>query len=142
MINRELLPPSRVFYRNEFPRLSRPSRGWARTNCPLHEGKNPTSFSVNLETGSFWCHSCGARGGDLIDYFMQRDHCDFLTACKTLGCWDENGKPPKLVRTVVGKDLVMDFMVDGVACRAKVNDDDGPDYMDSWFRKRDKNSGK
>src|SRR6185437_11883538 len=124
---RELLPPARSFYEREFERLSRPSRGWARTRCPLHQGKNPTSFSVNLETGGFYCHSCGAKGGDLIDYVMARDPCDFPTACKILGCWDENSKPARLVSMVVGKDLVMDFMVDGVAYRAKVNDDDGPD---------------
>jgi hypothetical protein len=138
---REQLPPAETFYRSEFDRLSRPSRGWARTRCPLHGGDNPTSFSVNLETGGFYCHSCGAKGGDLVDYVQARDHCDFPTACKTLGCWDETGTPTKLVRTVVGKDLIMSFVVDGVVYRAKVNDDNGPDYLDTWFRKQDTNNG-
>ena len=29
--------------------------------CPFHSEKKP-SFSMNLETGLYLCHSCGAKG--------------------------------------------------------------------------------
>ena len=41
---------------------------WALARCPSHKGgeeSNP-SFSINLETGGFFCFACPAKGGDLI----------------------------------------------------------------------------
>jgi excisionase family DNA binding protein len=69
--------------------LSRPSRGWARTTCPFHHGDNPTAFSVNLNTGVFYCHACGAKG-DMLSFVMQRDHVDFKAAAVYLGAWDDS----------------------------------------------------
>jgi hypothetical protein len=88
---RELLPPAAQFWKSELAprRLSRPSRGWARTTCPCHKGDNPTAFSVNLEFGAFYCHACGAKGGDIIAFVQQRDAVDFKTAAKSLGAWDD-----------------------------------------------------
>lgn len=37
-----------------------------RGRCPIHQGDNPTSFSVNTEKQVFYCHACQARG-DVID---------------------------------------------------------------------------
>ena len=85
--DRSALPPARTFYEDECGKLSRPSRGWARARCPIHGGDNPTAFSVNLENGGFFCHACGAKGGDLVAYVMQRDKLDFPSACKQLGAW-------------------------------------------------------
>jgi Protein of unknown function (DUF3987)/CHC2 zinc finger len=34
-----------------------------RGRCPIHGGKNPTSFVVNPTELTFYCHSCGANGG-------------------------------------------------------------------------------
>jgi len=31
------------------------------TNCPFHHDRNP-SFSINKETGQYYCHGCGASG--------------------------------------------------------------------------------
>lgn len=31
------------------------------TNCPFHHDENP-SFSINRETGQYYCHGCGAKG--------------------------------------------------------------------------------
>jgi len=33
-------------------KLSRPSRGWSKANCPFHSSKSKTSFSVNLEAAA------------------------------------------------------------------------------------------
>jgi hypothetical protein len=85
----ELLPPPGTFYGNELGRLSRPSRGWAKANCPFHESKSKQSFSVNLDTGGFNCFGCGARGGDVLDFVRLRDKLDFKTAAKQLGAWQD-----------------------------------------------------
>jgi hypothetical protein len=87
----ERLPVPAQFWRTELAprRLSRPSRGWARTTCPLHHGDNPTAFSVNLNTGAFCCHACGEKG-DMVSFVMQRDHVDFKAAAVYLGAWDDS----------------------------------------------------
>jgi hypothetical protein len=43
---------------------------------------------VNLNTGAFHCHACGAKG-DMLSYVMQRDHVDFKTAAVYVGAWDD-----------------------------------------------------
>jgi len=84
---RELLPYPAQFWKSELAprRLSRPSRGWARTTCPLHGGDNPTAFSVNLETGAFCCHACGAKGGDIVALHRLITGLGFREAVRDLG---------------------------------------------------------
>lgn len=60
------------YYFERVPGLQRRSETEARGPCPIHGGNNPTSFSVNLETGSWHCFSeCAAagRGGGGIYQF-------------------------------------------------------------------------
>lgn len=90
-LDRSLLLPPRTFYEREGFSLARPSRNnWtmAKGQPPCHKSKSGRSFSVNLDHGGFQCFGCGAKG-DQIKYVMLRDHCDFKTACKTLGIWRE-----------------------------------------------------
>jgi len=84
-VDRSSLPLPRDFYKQECGKLSRPSRGWARARCPIHGGDNPTSFSVNLENGGFFCHSCGAKGGDVLEFLRLRYELSFPDALKRLG---------------------------------------------------------
>jgi CHC2 zinc finger len=44
----------------------RPSGKDLRGPCPIHGGKNPTSFAVDPEKGLWFCYSC-LRGGDVVD---------------------------------------------------------------------------
>jgi CHC2 zinc finger len=126
---KEHLPPASVFYRKEFQRLSRPSRGWARTACPFHQGHNRTAFSVNLETGGFRCFNCGVKGGDVVAYVMLRDRLDFKAAAKSLGAWDEGGMIPRWQSYSLGRSpvreryLICDFKIDGVDYQAEVPDE-------------------
>jgi len=83
----ELLPPAQAFYEKEFGKLGRPSRGWARGNCPFHKSKSRVSFSVNLQTGGFYCFGCEAKGGDILDFVKLRDKVDFKRAAQLLGAW-------------------------------------------------------
>jgi hypothetical protein len=51
-----------------------------RCACPIHGGKNPSSFSIKDNSG--YCH-CGWRG-DSIALYMELNDVDFKTAVKEL----------------------------------------------------------
>jgi len=59
---------------------------WKITTCPFHDDHNP-SLSVRLDTGGFRCFSCGAHGGDVLSFHMQRYGLGFIAAAKQLGAW-------------------------------------------------------
>jgi len=85
---RELLPSPKSFYEREIGPLTRADRkGWAKGRCPFHNSKSGKSFSANVENGAFYCHGCGAKGGDVLAFIRLRDHLDFKTAAKSLGTW-------------------------------------------------------
>jgi DNA primase len=44
----------------------RPSGKDSRGCCPVHGGKNPTSFAVDPEQDLWFCYSC-LRGGDVVE---------------------------------------------------------------------------
>jgi hypothetical protein len=51
---------------------------------------------VNLASGGWCCMACGMSGGDVLAYEMRRTNADFVTAAKSLGAWEDDGKklPP------------------------------------------------
>jgi hypothetical protein len=55
--------------------------GKSRTACPIHGGKNRTSFAFTDHT--YICHSCGSKGG-LCDLVQALRHCDRECALKQL----------------------------------------------------------
>src|SRR5437764_7490180 len=89
---RELLPPPQAFYERELGKLGRPSRGWARVRCPFHQPDRNPSFGVNLNSGGFYCFSCGAKGGDVIAFIMLRDGIAFKEAAVRLGVWVDGSR--------------------------------------------------
>lgn len=65
--------------------------------CPFHKDTNP-SFSVNPESGLFFCHAgCGANGS-VFDFVMKLEHRDFKGAfeivAKEAGVTLTKAKPP------------------------------------------------
>ncbi len=50
--------------------------------CPFHNEKTP-SFTVYLDTQSFYCFGCGA-GGDVITFIRRIDNLGYLDAVKSL----------------------------------------------------------
>jgi hypothetical protein len=89
---KELLPPPRLFYERELGKLGRPSRGWARARYPFHQPDRNPSFSINLNSGGFYCFACGAKGGDILAFVMLRDNIDFKAAAVRLGVWVNDGR--------------------------------------------------
>lgn len=54
-----------------------------RDFCPIHRGDRQRSLSIG-EHGSWTCHSCGAKGGDLVALYQQALKIDFLQAVQNL----------------------------------------------------------
>ncbi len=77
----------RAFYEHELNVDIPRSHGWTKAGiCPFHDTEKRGSFAINLETGSFRCHSrkCGAHGSDVIAFTMQRYGLDFRSALRQL----------------------------------------------------------
>ena len=66
--------------------------------CPFHDDKNP-SFVVSPAKNICHCFVCG-KGGNPISFVMQKEGCDFPSACRLLGqryhiqVEDEEERPP------------------------------------------------
>lgn len=86
---KDLLPSPATFWKDVLATRSRASRGWIRSRCPIHKGANPTSFVANLETGGFFCHACGVKGGDILDFIRLRHGYSFKEAAAKLGAWSD-----------------------------------------------------
>ena len=50
--------------------------------CPFHSEKTP-SFTVFLDTSSYYCFGCGA-GGDVITFIMNIENLDYVEAVRLL----------------------------------------------------------
>ena len=76
-----------AFYAHELPGMPSPrgKREWQNGGiCPFHDDRRPNSFHVNLDTGAFRCFACGASGGDVLAFVMQRDGLAFREALQSL----------------------------------------------------------
>lgn len=84
LIKASILPAD--FYQHELPDMPCTLKfGWQDGGlCPFHSDNHAGSFRVHLDTGAFCCFSCGAKGGDIIAFTMQRDGLTFSSALKRL----------------------------------------------------------
>lgn len=71
------------FYQKPIPSLKVNGKAEALGLCPFHDDHNP-SMSVNVETGLYHCHVCGA-GGDIFNFYMRLKGVDFPTALREIG---------------------------------------------------------
>lgn len=84
--NRRLLPLPADFYLGEGVTLLGGGI-WRNAQCPFHEDSRP-SMRVLIETGAFRCMACGAKGGDVLAFYMLRHGLRFIDAAKALGAWE------------------------------------------------------
>jgi DNA primase len=83
---RDRLPSPADYYHEQGLKLI--GRGeWKSALCPFHSDTRP-SLRVHLDTGAFRCMACGAHGGDVLAFQMQRHGLRFIDAAKVLGAWD------------------------------------------------------
>ncbi len=63
------------YYTAMLPTMKNPRReGWIAAGlCPFHDNKHDGNFRIDLAGGAFFCHACGAKGGDIISFHKQ--HC-------------------------------------------------------------------
>jgi putative DNA primase/helicase len=96
VFRRELLPDAPTYFEQQG--LILVGRGKQRhAPCPIHGGSD--SLSVNVETGCWFCFSCGAKGGDMLDLHRQVHGMDFIRAAQDLGAWqDSQGVEPAAAR--------------------------------------------
>lgn len=72
-----------AYYPRHVRKLGKPNTdGWAACLCPFHKDQN-ASASVNLRTGGFRCHGCGAHG-DLISVHQRITGLQFKAAVRDL----------------------------------------------------------
>jgi hypothetical protein len=92
--DRSRLPDPQTYYESQGLVLTK-GKKWVTTSCTFHGGSD--SMRVNLVSGAFSCMAgCGAKGGDVLSYHRALHQGDFISACKDLGCWIDDGKtPPK-----------------------------------------------
>jgi len=57
--------------------------------CPLHKERHP-SFYIHPEKKVFHCFGCGA-GGDVFDFIMRVEGCDFLDALRIVCEFPDGG---------------------------------------------------
>ena len=95
---RDRLPDPVDYFELEGVQLKGPGK-WKTGPCHFHGGSD--SLRVNVATGGWCCMNCGSKGGNVLDYAMQRHGLEFIDAAKALGAWDEGAprgnaphKPP------------------------------------------------
>ena len=85
--DRSRLPSPADYYAAELGAL-RGGGEWKTARCCFHPDTNP-SLSVNISTGGFICHSCGVKGGGVLDFRICRYGDTFTEAARMLGAWRE-----------------------------------------------------
>ena len=86
LFDRNRLPRPGQYYKCQGIKLTGGSE-WKNARCPFHLDHKP-SLRVRLDSGGFRCKSCGAHGGDVVDFHMQLYGMGFIEAAKDLGAWD------------------------------------------------------
>ena len=84
--NRDGLPHPADYYATEGLKLLG-SGGWRNAICPFHKDTKP-SLRVFFQSGAFRCMVCGAHGGDVLAFHMQRHGLRFIESAKSLGAWE------------------------------------------------------
>ena len=85
--NRNLLPSPGNYYREQGLKLTGGAE-WKSALCPFHKDISP-SLRVRLDSGCFRCMACGAHGGDILAFHMQRYKLRFLDAARELGALED-----------------------------------------------------
>jgi DNA primase len=82
---RRKLPSAITYYETQNIKL-KGTGAWRDAICPFHPDTKP-SLRVKAENGAFRCMACGAHGGDVLAFHMQKHKLIFVEACKQLSAW-------------------------------------------------------
>lgn len=87
--DRNLLPAAIAYFSAEGIELEGRSR-WRTGRCDFHGGSD--SLRVNVESGAWRCMACGTKGGNVLDYAMQRHGLSFIEAARALGAYTADSR--------------------------------------------------
>jgi hypothetical protein len=64
--------------------------GFWSLRCPFHKNGKELKPSLNLQQvqGYYRCHACGAKGGDILSFYMDVTGKHFVAAAYELGAWE------------------------------------------------------
>ena len=62
---------------------------WLHVYCPFHKNGQEKNPSLNLQTeiGYYKCHACGAKGGDVLAFYMAITGKRFIESVRELVAW-------------------------------------------------------
>ena len=86
---RDRLPDPISYFDSEDVHLVGPG-GWKTGPCHFHGGSD--SMRVKITSGGWCCMACGAHGGDVLAYHMQRYGLGFVEAAIELGAYVDDGR--------------------------------------------------
>lgn len=83
---KETIDPHDFYLREQgLHRFGYRSGKWALAGlCPFHDDTSAGSFKVNLQMGAYTCFSCGAKGGDIINFTQKKYGLSFKEALQKL----------------------------------------------------------
>jgi DNA primase len=58
--------------------------GNVRSCCCIHQGNNPTALVFSEYEKLWYCHTGCQRGGDVFDFVMEMEECNFMSAVRKL----------------------------------------------------------
>lgn len=85
--NKQKLPTPREYYYGQQLEKFKEKGDRATALCCFHTERTP-SLSINLETGSAKCFSCGKWCGDVLSFHRERYYLGFKQAAQQLGAWE------------------------------------------------------
>jgi len=66
------------------PKRRNPNKNTLTYSCCFHNDGDAPNLTIFIDNGGYFCNSCGASGGDVIEFHKQHEKIDFKTACKQL----------------------------------------------------------
>ena len=63
------------------------AKGYWALRCPFHDDTKP-SLNLHSISGHYKCHSCGEKGGGVLDFYIKVTGKQFKEAAKDLGAWE------------------------------------------------------
>ncbi|MGI8423092.1 MAG: CHC2 zinc finger domain-containing protein [Chloroflexota bacterium] len=86
-LDRASLPAPAAYLAEHATLVTRPRGEWVSIRCPAHKGGDEShpSMRVSLVDGHFFCHACGAKGGDVIALHRLVTGLGFLDAVRDIG---------------------------------------------------------
>lgn len=90
LLDKTRLPSPAQYYEGQGIKLHNGGE-WRDAICPFHTDSKP-SLRVRLDNGAFSCMVCGAHGGDVLAFHMQRHGLTFKAAAIELGAWKGSDK--------------------------------------------------